>query len=309
MRVHQLHLPLSTQRTRLERCLNRQPVNQGHEGGRFSGAIDVLAEVTAFLRVAQPVGDTVAPGAIRHALSTGECRTGERQAQEGEPDPHLGSALTIERKPLDKLRARELERLACPLLGLGEAAADAIRNRPEREQEQFLLGLEVVHERTGGPSGLLGDAPDGHGLEALARRDAPNRGGKVGSAFLVVDHLRHGVFTLYRTFDIKQEMELKWILALAFEAAFWLMLASFLLLRYRYRVERITRVFVFGVVLDTAGILALGVWDFAETGKVSVYTAFIAALVVYSLTAGKEHLRRLDRWMASNLRPSRRVTS
>jgi hypothetical protein len=103
-------------------------------------------------------------------------------------------------------------------------------------------------------------------------------------------------------------MELKWVLALALEAAFWLMLAGFLLLRYRYGMERITRVFVVGVVLDTAGILALGVWDFAETGKVSVYTAFIAALLVYSLTSGKEHLRRLDRWIASTVRPSRRVS-
>jgi hypothetical protein len=102
-------------------------------------------------------------------------------------------------------------------------------------------------------------------------------------------------------------MELKWILALGFEAAFWLMLAAFLLLRYRYGMERVTRLFVVGVILDTAGILALGVWDFAETGKVSVYSAFIAALVVYSLTAGREHLRRLDRWMAANLQPSRRV--
>jgi len=89
--------------------------------------------------------------------------------------------------------------------------------------------------------------------------------------------------------------------------AFWLMLAGFLVLRYRYRVEGITRLFVIGVVLDTAGILALGVWDFVETGKVSVYTAFIAALLAYSLTAGKEHLRRLDRWMEANLRRSRRV--
>jgi hypothetical protein len=102
-------------------------------------------------------------------------------------------------------------------------------------------------------------------------------------------------------------MELKWILALGFEAAFWLMLAAFLVLRYRYGTERVTRLFVVGVILDTAGILALGVWDFAETGKVSVYTAFIAALVVYSLTAGKEHLQRLDRWMAANLQQSRRV--
>jgi hypothetical protein len=103
-------------------------------------------------------------------------------------------------------------------------------------------------------------------------------------------------------------MELKWILAIGFEVAFWLMLAGFLVLRYRYRVEGITRIFVAGVLIDTAGILALGVWDFAETGEVSVYTAFIAALLAYSLTVGKEHLRRLDSWMAANLRPSRRVS-
>jgi hypothetical protein len=103
-------------------------------------------------------------------------------------------------------------------------------------------------------------------------------------------------------------MQLKWALAIGFEAAFWLMLAGFLVLRYRYRVEGITRLFVAGVLIDTAGILALGIWDFAETGEVSVYTAFIAALLAYSLTVGKEHLRRLDRWMAANLRPSRRVS-
>ena len=103
-------------------------------------------------------------------------------------------------------------------------------------------------------------------------------------------------------------MELKWALAIGFEAAFWLMLAGFLVLRYRYRVEGITRFFVAGVLIDTAGILALGVWDFAETGAVSVYTAFIVALLAYSLTVGKEHLRRLDRWMAANVRPSRRVS-
>jgi hypothetical protein len=103
-------------------------------------------------------------------------------------------------------------------------------------------------------------------------------------------------------------MELKWALAIGFEAAFWLMLAAFLVLRYRYRVEGVTRWFVAGAIIDTAGILALGAWDFAETGEVSVYTAFIAALLAYSLTVGKEHLRRLDRWMAANLMPSRRVS-
>ena len=104
-------------------------------------------------------------------------------------------------------------------------------------------------------------------------------------------------------------MELKWILAIGFELAFWLMLAAFMVLRYRYRIDDITRLFVIGVVLDTLGILALGVWDFAETGRVSGYTIFISALLGYSFTFGKKDMRRLDRWMAAKLRPSRRVAS
>jgi hypothetical protein len=103
-------------------------------------------------------------------------------------------------------------------------------------------------------------------------------------------------------------MELKWILAIGLEAAFWLMLASFLVLRYRYRMEGVTRVFVVGAVLDTAGIVALGVWDYLETGAVSSYTLFVAAIVAYGLTAGREDLRRLDRGRAQWVRPTRRVT-
>jgi hypothetical protein len=67
-------------------------------------------------------------------------------------------------------------------------------------------------------------------------------------------------------------MELKWILAIGLEAAFWLMLAAFLVLRYRFGIEGVTRLFVIGVVLDTAGIVALGAWDFVQTGRVSGYT-------------------------------------
>jgi len=100
-------------------------------------------------------------------------------------------------------------------------------------------------------------------------------------------------------------MELKWALAIGLEAAFWVMLAAFLVLRYRFGIEGVTRFFVIGVVLDTAGIVALGVWDFAATGRVSGYTIFIAALIGYSLTYGKKDMRRLDRWMAANLRPRR----
>jgi hypothetical protein len=100
-------------------------------------------------------------------------------------------------------------------------------------------------------------------------------------------------------------MELKWILAIALEAAFWIMLAAFLVLRYRYGMEGVTRLFVIGVVLDTAGLLALAVWDFASTGNVNGYTIFIGALLAYALTAGKKDMKRLDAWMARKLSPRR----
>lgn len=99
-------------------------------------------------------------------------------------------------------------------------------------------------------------------------------------------------------------MDLKWALAIGLEAGFWLMLAAFLVLRYRYGMEGVTRWFVIGVVLDTAGLLALGVWDYATTGHVSGYTVFIVALLAYALTFGHRDMRRLDAWMARKLSPT-----
>jgi hypothetical protein len=104
-------------------------------------------------------------------------------------------------------------------------------------------------------------------------------------------------------------VELKWILAIGFEAAFWIMLAAFLILRYRYGMEGVTRLFVIGVVIDTAGLLALAVWDFAVGGTVSAYTIFIAAILLYAFTAGKKDMKRLDAWMARKVTPRRARTA
>jgi hypothetical protein len=103
-------------------------------------------------------------------------------------------------------------------------------------------------------------------------------------------------------------MEIKWILAIGLEAAFWIMLAAFLVLRYRYGIEGVTRLFVIGVVLDTAGLLGLGVWDFAKNGNVNTYTIFIGAILIYALTVGKRDMKRLDSWMESKLAARRAPT-
>jgi chromate transport protein ChrA len=104
-------------------------------------------------------------------------------------------------------------------------------------------------------------------------------------------------------------MELKWILAIALEAGFWIMLAAFLVLRYRYGMEGVTRLFVIGVAIDTAGLVALAVWDFAANGAVNTYTIFIGAILVYALTAGKRDMARLDAWMEKKLAPRRARTA
>ena len=98
-------------------------------------------------------------------------------------------------------------------------------------------------------------------------------------------------------------MDVKWILAIGLEAGFWLMLAAFLILRYRYGMEGVTRFFVIGVVLDTAGLMGSECGTSPSTGHVSAYTLFIAGLLVYALVWGKKDLKRLDAWMARKLTP------
>ena len=98
------------------------------------------------------------------------------------------------------------------------------------------------------------------------------------------------------------------------------MLAAFLVLRYRYGMESITRLFVIGVVLDTAGIVALGVWDFAGTGRVSatLFTrperrsasrqprARAGARDSTSLGHGSTVAQTCDRWVAHRTGSSRK---
>ena len=104
-------------------------------------------------------------------------------------------------------------------------------------------------------------------------------------------------------------MEIKWILAAALEAGFWIMLTAFLVLRYRYGMEGVTRLFVIGVAIDTAGLLGLAVWDFAANGNVNTYTIFIGAILVYAFTAGKRDMKRLDAWMERRMAPRRAGTA
>ncbi len=91
-------------------------------------------------------------------------------------------------------------------------------------------------------------------------------------------------------------MDLKWMLAIACEAAFWTLFVTFGLLRYRFGRERASVFVLVAIVLDHVALLALGVWDYVDTGHVSTFTVLIIALLVYALTLGKRDMKRVDAW-------------
>jgi hypothetical protein len=101
-------------------------------------------------------------------------------------------------------------------------------------------------------------------------------------------------------------MELKWILAVGTEAAFWTLFLAFLLLRYRYARDGASIVVLAAIVLDHVVLLALAVWDFTETGAVSPFTVAILALLVYAFTLGRRDMARVDGWAKRRFSPRSR---
>ena len=100
-----------------------------------------------------------------------------------------------------------------------------------------------------------------------------------------------------------QVMELKWILAVGTEAAFWTLFATFLLLRYRFGRDGASIVVLAAIVLDHVVLLGLGVWDFTETRAVSPFTVAILALLVYAFTLGRRDMARVDSWAKRRFSP------
>ena len=100
-------------------------------------------------------------------------------------------------------------------------------------------------------------------------------------------------------------MELKWILAAGAEATFWALLVAFLLLRYRFGMERASIGVLVLILLDHVVIFGLGAWNFAQTGRVSAYTLAILALLLYALTYAKRDIVRVDAWAKRRFQPAR----
>jgi hypothetical protein len=98
-------------------------------------------------------------------------------------------------------------------------------------------------------------------------------------------------------------VELKWILAVGCEVAFWTLFVSFLVLRYRFGLDRASIVVLIAIIADHVALLGLGIWDYVETGRVNLYTAFVLGILLYALTLGRRDTARVDAWIRRRVTP------
>ncbi|MDM5157234.1 hypothetical protein QUF88_26475 [Bacillus sp. DX1.1] len=91
--------------------------------------------------------------------------------------------------------------------------------------------------------------------------------------------------------------EYRWFLLIGAEIVFWVTAIGFFLLRYGFRLRKVS--FIVGIVLllNEVFILALGVMDYYETGKFSNFQVIVVVILLYALFYGKKDLKKLDHRM------------
>lgn len=73
------------------------------------------------------------------------------------------------------------------------------------------------------------------------------------------------------------------------------------MLRYWFGLERASIVALVAMIVDTFGIVALGIVYWIRTGEITMHKFAIAGLIVYAVTIGREDARRLDRWLGERI--------
>lgn len=92
-------------------------------------------------------------------------------------------------------------------------------------------------------------------------------------------------------------IEYKWPILLALEVLAWA--ATFFMVYARYRLQSPFWFKVgcgLGVLTGVIPQVGLGLANFVERREVDLFTLVIVLLIVYGLTVGKKHVRRLDEW-------------
>jgi hypothetical protein len=86
----------------------------------------------------------------------------------------------------------------------------------------------------------------------------------------------------------------KWFFLITAEIIFWICAIAFLLLRYWFKLERLS-MFIFVIfIVNDLWIAFLAFMDYRRTGEFSVFQIVILIFIVYALTFGKSDFMKLD---------------
>ncbi|MBM7666996.1 hypothetical protein JOC25_003523 [Solibacillus kalamii] len=97
-------------------------------------------------------------------------------------------------------------------------------------------------------------------------------------------------------------LDYKWFFLITAEVVFWVCAIAFLLLRYWFKLKKLS-LFVFVIfILNDLWIALLAYLDYQRTGEFSIYQIIIVIIIVYAMTFGKSDFKKLDafikRWVA-----------
>ncbi|MDN3019883.1 hypothetical protein V7161_02150 [Neobacillus drentensis] len=92
-------------------------------------------------------------------------------------------------------------------------------------------------------------------------------------------------------------VENKWAILVSLEVLAWSSTFFLLYARYGLKSDFWFKIATFLVIIT--GVIPqvlMGIINFISTGKLDLFTLIIVLLIIYGLTIGKQHVKKLDAW-------------
>ncbi|MBD7937009.1 hypothetical protein H9655_08195 [Cytobacillus sp. Sa5YUA1] len=89
----------------------------------------------------------------------------------------------------------------------------------------------------------------------------------------------------------------KWAFLITAEVIFWLSILAFLILRYWFKLDKWSFLFLGIFLLNDIWIATMGYMDYRRTGEFSSYQIIILIVIIYAFTYGKSDFKKLDHFI------------
>lgn len=89
-------------------------------------------------------------------------------------------------------------------------------------------------------------------------------------------------------------MQYKWLFVIIGEVLFFILVAAFLIMRYWYHKTVIGYIFVILLILNELFLALLVIYDYIQTGKISIFQVVTAIFYIYLIFEGRKEFARLD---------------